>query len=122
MLDLVVGLGACHRVIVLGQNVQLESLVGEVRSFLPIECHGDIAIDINRIEQMGLDQNLHLRDLRHVVALASETRCVVLIIIGFAIVCVFIIGIRIIRGKFIVQETLEHLFKIVITLLVVELQ
>ena len=121
MLGLVVGLGVRHRIVTLTKDVQLESFVGEVRIAVPSDGHRNVAIDIGRTEQVGLDLDLHLLDFRNVVALASESRGVYPVIIGRAVYGVFIFGIRIIRGC-IVQEILEELVEIVITWLVVELQ
>ena len=122
MLSLEIGLGVCHRIIPLTKNVQLETVVGEVCVVITLDGHRNVAIDIGRTEQVGLDLNLHLRDFRNVVALASEMIGISHVIVGFVIYSVFIFGISIIRGCVVVQETLEQLVKIVITLLVVELQ
>ena len=100
MLEGIVGLGTGHRVIALSHDVQLETVVGKPRPSLSTEGHSDVAIDINRIEQMGLDLNPHLRHLRDVVAFASEADGVVLLlIVGLSLfISVFFIGIRIFRG------------------------
>ena len=99
MLDLLIGLAGRHRVETLSKNVQLETFVGEIRLLVPSDGHCNVAIDIERTEQLGLDLDLHLLDFRHVVAFASEAKGVILlIIIGIAIGCVFFVGIRIIKG------------------------
>ena len=122
MLRLEIGLGGCHWIIAFSKDVQLETAVGEVGVLLPANGHRHVAIDVGRIEQVGLDLDLHFRDFRDVVTLASEARGFVLIIVGRIVYSVFIVGIRIIRGCVVIQKILEELFKIVITWLVVELQ
>ena len=114
MLGLMIGLGAGHRVIVLSHDVQLETLVGEIRVLLSVDGHLNVAIDVGRSKETGLDADLHLGDLWDVEALACEVGYAVvaaLIVCIAVFIRVFIIGIRIIRGFFVSQETLDQLFE-----------
>ena len=114
VLGLMIGLGAGHRVIVLSHDVQLETLVGEIRVLLSVDGHLNVAIDVGRSKETGLDADLHLGDLWDVEALACEVGYAVvaaLIVCIAVFIRVFIIGIRIIRGFFVSQETLDQLFE-----------
>jgi uncharacterized protein (TIGR02453 family) len=81
---------------------------------LKVDGHLNVAIDVGRPKETGLDADLHLGDLRDVEALACEVGYAVvaaLIVCIVVFIRVFIIGIRIIRGFFVSQETLDQLFE-----------